>query len=257
MFREAAMNYAASAGARNLSHSGSAFRLPPVMASSCNWRRTGGYSPHVQTLLGFMPSARATPDCDLKCSMASDVFMIRDYGATHMGLPIYFNYQRATLADMEPIGDTVGARVRALRGKRSQSQVAKDAGVDQSVISDIEGGAAFKATVLMGLCHALDTTPEYLMRGSVSDDTLARDIARATRLLSGMTPEARTIALGSLAGIAGSKPPLAQAVVQKVNTEATQEGSVTASKSAKNVTGGGGIGKGFKAARTPAKRAKK
>jgi transcriptional regulator with XRE-family HTH domain len=63
---------------------------------------------------------------------------------------------------------TIGNRVRDLRkakGFARQSDLGKLVGVDQSVISDIENGAGFKADVLMALCEHLDTTAEYLMLG--------------------------------------------------------------------------------------------
>lgn len=63
---------------------------------------------------------------------------------------------------------TIGNRVRDLRkakGFARQSDLAKLVGVDQSVISDIENGAGFKADVLMALCEHLETTAEYLMHG--------------------------------------------------------------------------------------------
>ena len=63
---------------------------------------------------------------------------------------------------------TIGNRVRDLRkakGFARQSDLGRLVGVDQSVISDIENGAGFKADVLMALCEHLDTTAEYLMLG--------------------------------------------------------------------------------------------
>jgi transcriptional regulator with XRE-family HTH domain len=63
---------------------------------------------------------------------------------------------------------TIGDRVRELRkakGFSRQSDLAKLVGVDQSVISDIENGAGFKADVLIALCEHLGTTAEYLMLG--------------------------------------------------------------------------------------------
>lgn len=63
---------------------------------------------------------------------------------------------------------TIGERVRELRkakGFGRQGDLAKLVGVDQSVISDIENGAGFKADVLMRLCNHLGTTAEYLMLG--------------------------------------------------------------------------------------------
>lgn len=66
---------------------------------------------------------------------------------------------------------TIGERVRDLRKARGfgrQGDLAKLVGVDQSVISDIENGAGFKADVLMRLCEHLGTTAEYLMLGEES-----------------------------------------------------------------------------------------
>lgn len=192
-------------GALNLSQTGSALSLPAVTASSWSCRSTGGYSPQVQTLLATMPSRRAISDWEPKCLTACDVFMTRDYGPTHMGLPINFSYRETNVEPME----TIGARIKALRGKKfTQTTLGKAVGVDQSVISDIERGAGFKADLLMKICDALETTAEYLMRGGVINDELARDLATAHKMLSGMTPEVRRIALASLGGMAVSKSSL-------------------------------------------------
>lgn len=63
---------------------------------------------------------------------------------------------------------TIGERVRDLRkakGFSRQGDLAKLVGVDQSIISDIENGSGFKASVLMALCEHLETTPEFIMDG--------------------------------------------------------------------------------------------
>lgn len=67
---------------------------------------------------------------------------------------------------------TIGERVRQLRKEKGfarQGDLGRQVGVDQSVISDIENGAGFKADVLIALCRALETTPEYLMLGQEFD----------------------------------------------------------------------------------------
>lgn len=90
------------------------------------------------------------------------------YGAAHMGAPIYFDYQPATLGSMSAIG----IRIRALRKtnvKLNQTELAAQVGVDQSVISDIENGAGFGAPVLIGLADALQTTPHYIMKGGTDE----------------------------------------------------------------------------------------
>lgn len=63
----------------------------------------------------------------------------------------------------------IGQRIRALRLSRvpklNQTELAALVNVDQSVISDIENGAGFKADLLMELCEALRTSPDFIMRG--------------------------------------------------------------------------------------------
>lgn len=194
------------AGTRNLSHEGSAFSSPVVAASSCSWRSGGGYSPQVQTLLACIPSIRAISDWLPMRSTAAEVFMGPYYGSSHMWEPIIFTYRHPKVVAMKPIGD----RIRELREAAglTQSGLAKACKVDQSVISDVEKkGARFKADTLLLMCEALDTTPEYLMRGATTGGDLARDIAKATALLSKMTPLVRATAIAGLAGIAEQAGP--------------------------------------------------
>lgn len=62
---------------------------------------------------------------------------------------------------------TIGQRVRELRkGKGlTQPQLAKQIGIDQSTLSDIERGAGFSADTLMGLAKALVVSADHLMAG--------------------------------------------------------------------------------------------
>ncbi len=68
----------------------------------------------------------------------------------------------------------LGARVRNLRRERGMNQVAlaRECGVDQSVISDIENGADMKVKTLRGLCRALQVSPTVLLEGSETPDAL-------------------------------------------------------------------------------------
>ena len=74
--------------------------------------------------------------------------------------------------------DTPGSRLRALRKQKGLSQVQLSAlvGIDQSTISDIENGGGLSAEYMMRLCEALNTTPQYVMRGKSDADDLLRQI---------------------------------------------------------------------------------
>lgn len=74
--------------------------------------------------------------------------------------------------------DTPGSRLKALRKKKELSQVQLSAlvGIDQSTISDIENGGGLSAEYMMRLCEALDTTPQYVMRGRPAEDEVIEQI---------------------------------------------------------------------------------
>lgn len=74
--------------------------------------------------------------------------------------------------------DTPGSRLKALRKKKGLSQVQLSAlvGIDQSTISDIENGGGLSAEYMMRLCEALDTTPQYVMRGRPAVDEVIEQI---------------------------------------------------------------------------------
>ena len=103
---------------------------------------------------------------------------------------------------------TIGERIRALRkakGYGRQGDLGKMVGVDQSVISDIENGAGFRADVLMALCEHLDTTAEYLMHGAESVD---RGEAEILALYRKTSDEGRTSMLAAARGLTASFPRL-------------------------------------------------
>lgn len=101
---------------------------------------------------------------------------------------------------------TIGNRVRDLRkakGFARQSDLAKLVGVDQSVISDIENGAGFKADVLMALCEHLETTAEYLMLG---DERVGPGEAEILVLYRGTSDEGRVAMVAMARGLKDSYP---------------------------------------------------
>ena len=99
--------------------------------------------------------------------------MRRDYGTSHMGIPIHFDYASGTFDAMETIGSRIKQKRLAL-GIRRQSDLAVLVQVDQSTISDIERGANTKPEILLRIADALKTTPEWLIRGGV-DDRLSKE----------------------------------------------------------------------------------
>lgn len=104
-----------------------------------------------------------------------------DYGKTHMGLHIYFNYDDSESVIMKTIGDRI--RVRRKELKLTQPQLAAQVELDQSTISDIERGAGFSAHTLMRFARSLHTTPEYIMRGGAVEDINGAEIASIYRAL--------------------------------------------------------------------------
>lgn len=73
---------------------------------------------------------------------------------------------------------TPGLRLKALRKEKglSQVQLAAIVRVDQSTISDIENEGGLSAENLMRLCEALQTTPQFVMRGKSDADDLLMQI---------------------------------------------------------------------------------
>ena len=65
---------------------------------------------------------------------------------------------------------SLGLRIKDLRENMglNQTALARKAGVSQATVSDYESGEVkhFRASTLMKLAAALDTTPEYLMSGN-------------------------------------------------------------------------------------------
>lgn len=92
--------------------------------------------------------------------------MGRDYGTAHIEAPIIFFYQHGNIHCMNE-NDAPGLRVKALRlqKKLTQVQLAELVGIDQSTLSDIERGGGLYANTLMSLCDALNTSPQFIMRG--------------------------------------------------------------------------------------------
>ena len=66
---------------------------------------------------------------------------------------------------MNAIAERIKALRKARHPKMSQARLGELCNVDQSVISDIEKGAGFRADVLMALCSALNTSPNFIMLG--------------------------------------------------------------------------------------------
>jgi len=97
-----------------------------------------------------------------------------DYGTSHMGMPIHFDYAGGTLRAMETIGQRIKAR-RLELGFTRQKDLAELAGIDQSTLSDIERGANTKPAVLLALCEALRTTPEFLVKGQLLETAQPRN----------------------------------------------------------------------------------
>lgn len=77
----------------------------------------------------------------------------------------------------------IAERIKRLRIARhmTQAQLATAIGRDQSVVSDMERGKAFKVDVLPALCAALGVSLDYLIFGDTlrdQADELARQLAR-------------------------------------------------------------------------------
>lgn len=101
---------------------------------------------------------------------------------------------------------TIGNRVRDLRkakGFARQGDLGRLVGVDQSVISDIENGAGFKADVLIALCEHLDTTAEYLMLG---EDQTSQGEAEILSLYRKTNDEGRIAMIVTARGLRAAYP---------------------------------------------------
>lgn len=97
-----------------------------------------------------------------------------------------FNYGNGNIHWMtDP--DTPGKRLRALRISKQISQVGLAAiiKIDQSTISDIENDRGLSAENMMRLCEALETSPQYVMRGKPAGDAILLQIKE---LLGSSTP---------------------------------------------------------------------
>ena len=101
---------------------------------------------------------------------------------------------------------SIGTRIRERRkaAELNQTEAAKRIEIDQSTLSDIERGAGFSAEVLMRICQALDTTPEYIMRGESVDATEAEVLA----VFRALKAESRTSMLAMARGLAQATPKL-------------------------------------------------
>jgi len=102
-----------------------------------------------------------------------------------MAFAMNFNYGNGNIHWMT----TPGKRLRALRKEKQISQVGLAAmvGVDQSTISDIENDRGLSAENMMRLCDALETTPQYVMRGSAGVQDVLQQIKA---LITGAPSEA-------------------------------------------------------------------
>jgi transcriptional regulator with XRE-family HTH domain len=142
-----------------------------------------------------------------------------DYGCTHMGTPIYFDYRPANFVGMSSIGH----RIRGLRKTNvnlNQTELAALVGVDQSVISDIERGAGFGAGVLVGLADALNTTPQFIMRGGTDEAAIEANLLGLFRICG---PDDKKVVLETAKAFAARNRAAAPASPQMPIEQATAE----------------------------------
>lgn len=100
-----------------------------------------------------------------------------------MAFAMNFDYRNGNIHWMS----TPGKRLRELRIEKKISQVdlAARVGIDQSTISDIENDRGLSAENMMRLCEALDTSPQYVMRGKMDEDAI---LSQIKALVAASTP---------------------------------------------------------------------
>lgn len=179
-----------------------------------------------------------------------------DYGVSHMAIPIVFSYQHGNIHCMSDL-DTPGQRVKALRHalELTQKQLADEAEIDQSTLSDIERGKGFSADILMRLSDALATSPQFIMRGQELNHTDL--LAQIKALVEPATPPKQVVTdvadtpknPGLPGATAQTKPPILTRHINKasqlpaaVREKMTSHGGVSreSSKPARKKAPGGG-----------------
>lgn len=148
--------------------SASAFNLPFVTRSICNWRKAGGYSFHSEMLGGLMPSAWASLAFEVKNLRASEVVTMPILGA-----PTLISNRRhlslfASGGNTQFMG-TIGSRIKALRIQAglSGAELARLLGIAGPSLWEIENGEtkSLKAGTLLGILEHLHTTADYILTG--------------------------------------------------------------------------------------------
>lgn len=108
--------------------------------------------------------------------------------------------------------ENIGKRIEALRIARgwSQTQAAKELGIKQPSLSDIEKGVTktLRGETVANLCKVFHTTAEYIYYGSAgsNDPELPLVEAELIYMARSLTPDRRQTALDSIRGIFKGQP---------------------------------------------------
>lgn len=135
---------------------------------------------------------------------------------------IHAGYRGATMLGM----NTIGSRVKLLRKGRKMTQVAlaKALGVTQPALSMIETGdtASLSGEMLAGICRELTTTPDFVLYGSGSAENFeaAMQVAEVTRIMHGLTAQAREALLSQARLVAKATNPPAPGAIALDNQSA-------------------------------------
>lgn len=96
--------------------------------------------------------------------------------------------------DYKQLGRRLAGRRKELGLK--QSEVNEMAGLSDKYLSNIERATSvLSIDVLMKLCTALETTPDYLLLGTVNDNNPTAEEQAFTSKLNRMTPEQKKMTL--------------------------------------------------------------
>ena len=79
----------------------------------------------------------------------------------------------------------IGTRLKQRRKEMhiKQTEMAKELGVSQTYLSNIEGGKAnCSITLLVDICNYLNVTPDYLMLGNMRGNKASIDIIDALKM---------------------------------------------------------------------------